>query len=51
MTLDFALSFLLMPATVLVLGWAVMYFNGRSVDAARARRKAAEAQAKAEPGE
>ncbi len=51
MTLDFALSFLLMPASVMVLGWALMYFNGRAVDAERARRKAAEAQAKAPPGE
>ncbi len=51
MTLDFALSFLLMPATVMVLGWALMYFTMRSADAERARRKAAEAQAKAAPGE
>ncbi len=50
MTLAAALSLFLMPATVLVLGWAAMYSQERSVDAARAGRKP-EAQAKAAPGE
>ncbi len=51
MTLAAALSLFLMPATVLVLGWAAMYSQECSVDAARARRKAAEAQTKAAPAE
>jgi hypothetical protein len=39
----------LMPATILVLALVGAYRNVRSLDAARARRKAAEA--KAAPGE
>jgi hypothetical protein len=49
MTLDAALSQLLMPATLLVLGWAAVYSHERAMDAARARRNANAERAKAAP--